>query len=141
MNQKHSKTGTMLKETKTYDMKILISKNMFKQDELSLAIVQDSLQIPRALTPVFNSPAHHHARRFWISIVRVPIYSPPASAQWVVRKECINVKVQAICMYQIKQIWLQIFKLCLVNLTILSTQYLTYAQISLDTVPDRIFSS
>ena len=36
MNQKHSKTGAMQKETKTYDMKILMLKNMFKQDELSL---------------------------------------------------------------------------------------------------------
>ena len=30
MNQKHSKTGAMQKETKTYDMKILMLKNMFK---------------------------------------------------------------------------------------------------------------
>ena len=53
MNQKHSKTGAMQKETKTYDMKILILKNMFKQDELSLEKVH---------TPYFRIASKFRAR-------------------------------------------------------------------------------
>ena len=55
MNQKHSKTGAMQKETKTYNryMKILILKNMFKQDELSLEKVH---------TPYFRIASKFRAR-------------------------------------------------------------------------------